>query len=122
MTIKISKAAQLYFALSDLTNKELSFTSAYRIKRNLDHLKAIGEKYTEELNSEFETILPKKDSYDDGELKQYHTIADSIVFKRWDESGEEEELDLKVLSLETEEMKFSARQIEVLESILTFEI
>lgn len=122
MTIKISKAAQLYFALSDLTNKELSFTTAYRIKRNLDRLKSIGEKYTEELNAEFETILPKKEVYADGELKQYHTIADSIVFKRWDESGEMEDLDLKVLSLEGEDMKFSARQIEALESILIFEI
>jgi hypothetical protein len=33
-----------------------------------------------------------------------------------------EDLDLKVLSLEGEDMKFSARQIEALESILTFEI
>jgi hypothetical protein len=60
--------------------------------------------------------------YAEGELKQYHTIADSIVFKRWDESGEMEDLDLKVLSLETEDIKLSARQIEALESILTFEI
>jgi hypothetical protein len=121
MTIKISKAAQLYFALSDLTNKELSFTTAYRIKRNLDRLKSIGEKYTEELNAEFETILPKKEVYADGELKQYLPIADSIVFKRWEESGEEDEFDLKILQLEGEDVKFTARQIEILEPILIFE-
>ena len=119
--VKISKAAQLFFVLTDLGNRELSFTTAYRIKRNLDHLKAIGEKYSEELKTEYQKLLPMKEEYEDAEIKYYSAMADSIVFKHWDESGEEEELDLKVLSLEKEDIKLSARQIEILEPILNFE-
>jgi len=121
MKLKISKAAQVYFALTELSNKEFSWTTAYRIKRNLDHLKAIGEKYSEEMKAEFEKLLPKKESFMEGELKQYHTVADATVFKRWNESGEEEELDLKTLPLEGETITLSARQIEALEPILTLE-
>lgn len=121
MKVKISKAAQLYFVLTELSSKELSFTTAYRIKRNLDHLKAIGEKYSEEMKAEFQKILPKKEGYAEGELKQYHSFADNTVFKKWDESGEEEELDLKMLPLETEAVTLSARQIEALEPLLALE-
>ena len=121
MKIKISKAAQMFFVLTDLANRELSFTTAYRIKRNLDHLKAIGEKYTEEIKVEYQNLLPVKEEYQDAEIKYYSAMADAQVFKKWDESGEEEELYLKVLSFENEDIKFSARQIEALEPILTFE-
>lgn len=121
MELKISKAAQLYFVLTELSTKELSFTTAYRIKRNLDHLKAIGEKYSEEMKAEFQNILPKKEGYADGEIKHYTALADNTIFKKWDESGETEELDLKVLPLESEAIMLSARQIEVLEPILTLE-
>ena len=121
MNLKISKAAQLYFVLSDLSAKELSFTTAYRIKRNLDHLKAIGEKYTEEIKAEYQKLLPTKAEYQDAEIKYYSAMADASVYKKWDESGEEEDLDLKVLSFENEDVKFSARQIAVLEPILTLE-
>ncbi len=121
MNLKISKAAQLYFVLSDLSAKELSFTTAYRIKRNLDHLKAIGEKYTEEIKAEYQKLLPTKAEYQDAEIKYYSALADAAVYKKWDESGEEEDLDLKVLSFENEDVKFSARQIAVLEPILTLE-
>lgn len=121
MNLKISKAAQVYFVLTELSGKELSWTTAYRIKRNLDHLKAIGEKYSEELKAEFEKILPKKETYVEGEIKHYHTIADATVYKRWDESKEEEELDLKTLPLEGENITLSARQIDALEPILTLE-
>lgn len=121
MNLKISKAAQLYFVLSDLSAKELSFTTAYRIKRNLDHLKAIGEKYTEEIKAEYQKLLPAKAEYQDAEIKYYSAMADASVYKKWDESGEEEDLDLKVLSFENEDVKFSARQIAVLEPILTLE-
>lgn len=121
MNLKISKAAQLYFVLSDLSAKELSFTTAYRIKRNLDHLKAIGEKYTEEIKEEYQKLLPTKAEYQDAEIKYYSAMADAAVYKKWDESGEEEDLDLKVLSFENEDVKFSARQIAVLEPILTLE-
>jgi hypothetical protein len=118
--VKISKAVQLYFVLLELSDKQLSFTTAYRIKRNLDHLKSIGEKYSEELKAEYQKQLPVKEEYEDAEIKYYSAMADSIVFKHWDESGEEEELDLKVLSLEGEDVKFTARQIEILEPILIF--
>ena len=111
----------MFFVLTDLANRELSFTTAYRIKRNLDHLKAIGEKYTEEIKVEYQNLLPVKEEYQDAEIKYYSAMADAQVFKKWDESGEEEELDLKVLSFENEDIKFSARQIEALEPILTFE-
>lgn len=121
MELKISKAAQLYFVLTELSTKELSFTTAYRIKRNLDHLKAIGERYSEEMKAEFEKILPKKERYAEGEIKYYTTIADNTIFKKWDESGEEEDLDMKILSFENEDVKFSARQIEALEPLLTLE-
>ena len=70
---------------------------------------------------EFQKVLPKKEGYAEGELKHYHTLADNTVFKKWDESGETEELDLKVLPLESETITLSARQIEVLEPILTLE-
>ena len=121
MIIKISKAAQLYFVLLELSDKQLSFTTAYRIKRNLDRLKLIGEKYSEELNLEFQKILPVKEQHSDAEIKQYSDLADITVFNRWNDSGEEEELDLKLLQLEGEEIKFTARQIEILEPILIFE-
>ena len=121
MNLKISKAAQLFFVLTELGNRELSFTTAYRIKRNLDRLKLIGERYSEELNLEFQRILPAKEQHSDAEIKQYSDLADITVFNRWNESGEEEELDLKVFSLETEDIKLSARQIEILEPILNFE-
>lgn len=121
MKVKISKAAQMFFVLTDLGSRELSFTTAYRIKRNLDHLKAIGEKYSEELKAEYQKLLPMKEEYEDAEIKYYSAMADAAVYKKWDESGEEEELDLKVLSFENEDVKFSARQIAVLEPILTLE-
>jgi hypothetical protein len=121
MNLKISKAAQLYFALTELGSKELSFTTAYRIKRNIDHLKAIGEKYSEEMKAEYKKLLPVKEEYQDAEIKYYSAMADASIYKKWDESGEEEELDLKVLSFENEDIKFSARQIEALEPILTVE-
>jgi len=121
MEIKISKAAQLYFVLTDLGSKEVSFTTAYRIKRNLDHLKAIGEKYSEEVKAEYQKALPKKEEYQDAEIKYYSALADATVYKRWNESGEEEDLDLKVLPLEGEDLKLSARQIEVLEPLLILE-
>jgi len=121
MKVKISKAAQLYFVLTDLGSKEVSFTTAYRIKRNLDHLKAIGEKYSEEVKAEYQKALPKKEEYQDAEIKYYSALADATVYKRWNESGEEEDLDLKVLPLEGEDLKLSARQIEVLEPLLILE-
>lgn len=121
MKVKISKAAQLYFVLTDLGSKEVSFTTAYRIKRNLDHLKAIGEKYSEEVKAEYQKVLPKKEEYQDAEIKYYSALADATVYKRWNESGEEEDLDLKVLPLEGEDLKLSARQIEVLEPLLILE-
>jgi hypothetical protein len=121
MEVKISKAAQLYFVLTDLGSKEVSFTTAYRIKRNLDHLKAIGEKYSEEVKAEYQKALPKKEEYQDAEIKYYSALADATVYKRWNESGEEEDLDLKVLPLEGEDLKLSARQIEVLEPLLILE-
>jgi hypothetical protein len=121
MNLKISKAAQLYFVLTDLGSKEVSFTTAYRIKRNLDHLKAIGEKYSEEVKAEYQKALPKKEEYQDAEIKYYSALADATVYKRWNESGEEEDLDLKVLPLEGEDLKLSARQIEVLEPLLILE-
>jgi hypothetical protein len=118
MKVKISKAAQMFFVLTDLGSRELSFTTAYRIKRNLDHLKAIGEKYSEEVKAEYQKLLPVKEEYQDAEIKYYSALADASVYKKWDESGEEEELDLKVLSLETEDIKFSARQIEAIDLLV----
>lgn len=121
MELKISKAAQLYFVLTELSTKELSFTTAYRIKRNLDHLKAIGERYSEEMKEEFNNILPKKEAYAEGEIKYYTTLADNTIFKKWDASEETETLDLKVLPLENETITLTARQIEALEPLLTLE-
>jgi hypothetical protein len=65
--------------------------------------------------------LPKKEEYQDAEIKYYSALADATVYKRWNESGEEEDLDLKVLPLEGEDLKLSARQIEVLEPLLILE-
>lgn len=121
MIIKISKAAQLYFVLLELSDKQLSFTTAYRIKRNLDRLKTIGEKYSEELNLEFQRIFQVKEDHQDTDIKHYSDLADMTVFNRWEESGEEDEFDLKILQLEGEDVKFTARQIEILEPILIFE-
>jgi NACalpha-BTF3-like transcription factor len=102
MKITISKAAQLYFVLSEIGNKELSFTTAYRIKRNLDHLTSIGEKYVAEVQAEGSTVM-----------------AEQTVFKKWEDSGEEEDLDLKTLELEKEDIKLTARQVAVLEPLLS---
>jgi hypothetical protein len=103
MKITISKAAQLYFVLLELGNKELSFTAAYRVKRNIDHLKSIGEKFLEEVKAHGGTAIE----------------ADQATFVKWEDSGETEELDLKVLDLEKEDIKLTARQIGVLEPLLT---
>ena len=102
MKIKIEKAAQLYFVLLELSSKELSFTNAYRVKRNIDHLKAIGTKFLEEVQAEGGTV-----------------IADQSVYKKWEESGIEEEIRLMVLELEKEDVKFTARQIGGLELLLS---
>lgn len=108
MTISISKAAQLYFALNELSDKEMSFTAAYRLKRNLDKLKVIGEKYSADLQKEFAELK-------DG-LK-----ADQAVFRKWEASGETDEFDLKEIDFSKEDLKLTVRQITFLEPILILE-
>lgn len=51
MEIQPYDAAKAAFALKDLSVQKMSFTNAYRVKRNLDHLGHYADKYAADLGS-----------------------------------------------------------------------
>jgi hypothetical protein len=106
MKLKPLQAAKLYFSLQPLSTQSLSFQTSYRIGRNLDHLKNIGEKFIEDLKQEFATV-------------QDANQADFITSQKWSLLEDEEEFPLMKLDIEGEkELKISAIGIKELFPLL----
>ena len=106
MKLKPLQAVKIYFTLQPLATQQLSFQTSYRIGRNLDHLKNIGEKFIEDLKKEFAIV-------------QDENQADFISSQKWALLDEEEEFSLMKLDIEGEkELKISAMTINQLFPIL----
>ena len=110
MVLKISKLAQMYFALKGLESATFeNFKNSYRVFRNLEILKPIGEKYF----AEIEAMKVSSDTSQDELIR-----LDTAVFNKWEISGETEDLPLKMLDFSTEKLAITPAQIGALEQIL----
>ncbi len=100
----------MYFALKGLESASFeNFNNSYRVFRNLELLKPIGERY-------FAEIEKMKGS---SEVSQDELVRlDMAVFHKWDGSGETEDIPLKMLDFSAEKLAITPAQIGALESIL----
>jgi len=106
MKLKPLQAVEVYFTLQPLALQPLSFTTSYRIGRNLDHLQKVADKFVEDVKKEFAVV-------------QDPLKADQNIALKWSALEEEEEFPLMVLELENEpDLKISAHGIKKLSPIL----
>jgi hypothetical protein len=102
MKLQILEAAKLYFGLRELAAKELSHTTAYRVARNLDRLKWIGKRFSEEVQKEMDAL---KDGAKDIAYQEFVVMsqkADAAVSTRWEALQETEDIDLKMIDISNE--------------------
>lgn len=110
MNLPISKLAQMYFALKAFENQSFeNYKLSYRIFRNLELLRPIGERYMKEMQD-----ARGEREMNDSEITQ----LDYQIFLKWEQSGETEELELKKLDFTGEKISMSPAQASVLYPII----
>ena len=102
MKLPILELAKLYFGLRELATRELSHTTAYRVARNLDRLKWIGKRFSEEVQKEMDALKDGAKDIAYQELILMSQKADAAVSTRWEALQETEDLDLKMIDISNE--------------------
>ena len=116
MKLPITKLAELYFVLKELERTPFeNYSTSYRIFRNLEMIRPYGERYMEEMKTEAQKIEPNITEENQEILAAQ---ANAIIFQKWTEAGETEDLPLKTLNFSKEKLPLTPAQLGVLAPIL----